>query len=178
MPAPTQGSRPHRSEAGPVRPAGGTNPGFLPWPAQDGNPIPVETRFVRGRWYGQEALFAVSRDLTRGSPPEAQPGRPAPLPALAAEIGHEIRSPLTVCASPAQFILEDDLDPAFRRLCLEKILAGIARVSALLETFMSSAGAAAKIETPGLKPAAASGNPAFVGSRLEFAKENREGADY
>jgi PAS domain S-box-containing protein len=55
---------------------------------------------------------------------------------LTAGIAHEIRTPLTVCSSAAQFIRDDGLEPEFRRQCLEKILSGIARASAIIENLL------------------------------------------
>jgi signal transduction histidine kinase len=86
-----------------------------------------------------ESTRKPGRGRTRRRQSEAQLIQSANLASLgvmAEEIGHEIRSLLTVCSSAAQFILEDDLDPEFRRLCLEKILSGITRASAIIETLL------------------------------------------
>jgi len=36
----------------------------IPLVTKDGTEIPVETKFARGRWDGQDALFGISRDIT------------------------------------------------------------------------------------------------------------------
>jgi len=65
---------------------------------------------------------------------------------MAAGIAHEIRTPLTVCSSAAQFLREDDLAPEFRRQCLEKMLSGIAQASAIIENLLKFARAPENVE--------------------------------
>ena len=120
--------------------AGETDAWTLPLRAKNGELISVETKFTLGRWFGQEALFAVSREIALNRQLEAQliqSAKLASLGVMAEGIAHEIRSPLTVCSSAAQFILQDDLDPEFHRLCLEKMLSGIARASAVIENLLN-----------------------------------------
>ena len=116
---------------------------------KDGRQIPVETRFTRGRWFDQEAWFGVSRDLTLRRTIEAQliqSAKMASLGVMAAGIAHEIRTPLTVCSSAAQFLREDDLAPEFRRQCLEKMQSGIARASTIIENLLKFARAPENLE--------------------------------
>ena len=65
---------------------------------------------------------------------------------MAAGIAHEIRSPLTVCSSAAQFILDDDLTPEFKRQCLEKMLSGITKASTIIENLLKFARSPEKVE--------------------------------
>lgn len=65
---------------------------------------------------------------------------------MAAGIAHEIRSPLTVCSSAAQFILDDDLTPEFRRQCLEKMLSGITKASTIIENLLKFARSPERVE--------------------------------
>ncbi|MFA4902379.1 MAG: PAS domain S-box protein [Desulfobaccales bacterium] len=65
---------------------------------------------------------------------------------MAAGIAHEIRSPLTVCSSAAQFILDDDLTPEFKRQCLEKMLAGITKASTIIENLLKFARSPERVE--------------------------------
>ncbi len=121
----------------------------LPLLTKDGRHIPVETRVTRGRWFDQEAWFAVSRDLTLRRTIEAQliqSAKMASLGVMAGGIAHEIRTPLTVCSSAAQFLREDDLAPEFRRQCLEKMLSGIAKASTIIENLLKFARAPENLE--------------------------------
>ena len=121
----------------------------LPLLTKDGRHIPVETRVTRGRWFDQEAWFGVSRDLTLRRTIEAQliqSAKMASLGVMAGGIAHEIRTPLTVCSSAAQFLREDDLAPEFRRQCLEKMLSGIAKASTIIENLLKFARAPENLE--------------------------------
>ncbi len=52
-------------------------------------------------------------------------------------IAHEIRNPLAICFSSAQFLLEEDVSlPEFYRECAEKIYKGIQRTSAIVENLL------------------------------------------
>jgi PAS domain S-box-containing protein len=128
---------------------GKTDVCLLPLLAKDGRQIPVEAKVTRGRWFDQEALFGVSRDLTFRRTMETQliqSAKMASLGVMAAGIAHEIRTPLTVCSSAAQFLREDDLAPEFRRQCLEKMLSGIAKASAIIENLLKFARAPENVE--------------------------------
>ena len=129
--------------------AGKTDVCPLPLLTKDGRQIPVETRLTRGRWFDQEAWFGISRDLTLRRTIEAQliqSAKLASLGVMAGGIAHEIRTPLTVCSSAAQFLREDDLAPEFRRQCLEKMLSGIAQASTIIENLLKFARAPENLE--------------------------------
>lgn len=84
-------------------------------------------------------IVAVGRDLTERRKLEAQllqSQKLAALGVLAGGIAHEIRNPLAISASAAQFLLEDPDDREFRRECAEKILAGIRRASVIIENLL------------------------------------------
>jgi signal transduction histidine kinase len=53
---------------------------------------------------------------------------------------------LTVCSSAAQFILDDDLTPEFKRQCLEKMLAGITKASTIIENLLKFARSPERVE--------------------------------
>ena len=55
---------------------------------------------------------------------------------MAGGIAHEIRNPLAVCSSAAQFIMEDDTSPEFRQECAQKIYTGIQRASMIIENLL------------------------------------------
>lgn len=57
----------------------------------------------------------------------------AALGAMAGGIAHEIRNPLAITSSAAQFLMEDDLSPEFLKECAKRIHEGIERVSTIIE---------------------------------------------
>ena len=57
----------------------------------------------------------------------------AALGAMAGGIAHEIRNPLAITSSAAQFLMEDGLSPEFLKECAKKIFEGIERVSTIIE---------------------------------------------
>lgn len=65
---------------------------------------------------------------------------------MAAGIAHEIRTPLTICSSAAQFIRDDDVDPEFKRQCLEKMLTGITKASGIIENLLKFARSPERVE--------------------------------
>ena len=84
-------------------------------------------------------VVAVGRDLTERRKFEAQllqSQKLAALGVMAGGIAHEIRNPLAVCSSAAQFIMEDDTSQEFRRECAEKIHTGIQRASIIIENLL------------------------------------------
>jgi len=84
-------------------------------------------------------VVAVGRDLTERRKFEMelhQSQKFAALGVMAGGIAHEIRNPLAICSSSAQFLMEDDGTPEFRRECAEKIHQGIQRASAIIENLL------------------------------------------
>lgn len=65
---------------------------------------------------------------------------------LAGGIAHEIRNPLAICSSAAQFLFAEDITPEFRKECLEKILAGSRRASAIIENLLNFARSPERVE--------------------------------
>lgn len=84
-------------------------------------------------------VVAVGRDLTEKRKFEMelhQSQKFAALGVMAGGIAHEIRNPLAICSSSAQFLMEEDVTPEFRRECAEKIHKGIQRTSAIIENLL------------------------------------------
>ena len=84
-------------------------------------------------------IVAVGRDLTEKRKLEMalqQSQKFAALGVMAGGIAHEIRNPLAICSSSAQFLMEEDGTPEFRRECAEKIHKGIQRTSAIIENLL------------------------------------------
>jgi signal transduction histidine kinase len=65
-----------------------------------------------------------------------QSQRLAALGVMAGGIAHELRNPLTLCSSGAQFLLEDDVNPDFRKECAHQIKSGIERASLVIENLL------------------------------------------
>ena len=94
-------------------------------------------------------IVAVGRDLTERRRLEVQllqSQKFAALGVMAGGIAHEIRNPLAVCSSAAQFLMEDDIAPAFRQECAGKIHAGIQRASIIIENLLRFARPSVKSE--------------------------------
>jgi len=90
--------------------------------------------------YGQTAgAVVVGRDLAERRKLEQQLRQSQKLAALgvmAGGIAHEIRNPLAVCYSAAEFLSIADIAPDFREECTRKIQAGIKKASAIIENLL------------------------------------------
>jgi PAS domain S-box-containing protein len=116
------------------------------WPliTNHGQPVPVS--WVCSLMKGEDAqsigMVAVGRDLTEQRKLEAQLVQSQKFNALgvlAGGIAHEIRNPLAICSSGAQFLLEEDIDAEFQRECAEKIHTNIKKASRIIENLLSYA---------------------------------------
>jgi len=108
---------------------------------REGGRIPVSWIFspMKDNLGETAGIVAVGRDLTERRKFEAQllqTQKLAALGVMAGGIAHEIRNPLAVCSSAAQFIMEGDLDPQLQKECAEKIHAGILRASMIIENLL------------------------------------------
>ncbi len=117
---------------------------------RDGGRIPVSWIFSPMKDHlGQTAgIVAVGRDLTERRKFEAQllqSQKLAALGVMAGGIAHEIRNPLAVCGSAAQFIMEEQVTPEFRQECAQKIHTGIQRASMIIENLL-------RFARPSVKP--------------------------
>ncbi len=84
-------------------------------------------------------VVAVGRDLTERRKLEAhllQSQKLAALGVMAGGIAHEVRNPLAVCSSAAQFLLEDQTDPEMQQECARKIHSGIRRACMIIENLL------------------------------------------
>jgi PAS domain S-box-containing protein len=81
----------------------------------------------------------VGRDLTERRKLEMQiqeSQKLASLGVMARGIAHEIRTPLTIASSAAQFLAEENLAPEFHRECAEKVYSGIRKASTIIENLL------------------------------------------
>jgi PAS domain S-box-containing protein len=84
-------------------------------------------------------MVAAGRDLTeryRMQSELLQSQKLAALGVMAGGIAHEIRNPLAVCSSAAQFLLDDSLEPELQRECVEKTIAGVSKASEIIENLL------------------------------------------
>jgi PAS domain S-box-containing protein len=84
-------------------------------------------------------FVVVGRDLTEQRKFELQileSQKLAALGVMARGIAHEIRTPLAISSSAAQFLTEGDITPDFRRECAEKVHSGIRKASTIIENLL------------------------------------------
>jgi PAS domain S-box-containing protein len=84
-------------------------------------------------------MVAVGRDLSEHRKLERQLRQSQKLAALgvmAGGIAHEVRNPLAICYSAAQFLSESELQSDFNRECVERILANIQKASVIIENLL------------------------------------------
>ena len=129
------------------------NPMAAEWTllSEDGSVVPVSwvlssMKDDMGRTTG---VVAVGRDLTEHRKLERQllqSQKLAALGVMAGGIAHEIRNPLAVCASAAQFLLDDVVTAESRRECATRIYAAIHRASVIIENLLRFARPAGQVE--------------------------------
>lgn len=108
---------------------------------KDGNKIPISWVFSpmkdeRGTSVG---VVAMGRDLTEHRRLEMQllqSQKLASLGVMAGGIAHEIRNPLAVCSSAAQFLKNPELAPGLREECVSRICEGIDKASSIIENLL------------------------------------------
>ena len=106
-----------------------------------GTAIPVSWVFspMKDSYNQTAGVVAVGRDLTERRKFETelhQSQKFAALGVMAGGIAHEIRNPLAICSSSAQFLMEESISPELRLECVEKIHKGIRRTSAIIENLL------------------------------------------
>ena len=84
-------------------------------------------------------VVAVGRDLSERRAFEErlyQSEKVAALGVMAGGIAHELRNPLSVSFSAAQFLLDPSRDRAFQQECVRKIIDGIQQASTIIENLL------------------------------------------
>lgn len=108
---------------------------------KDGNRTPIGWAFssMKDERDKPVGIVAVGRDLSEHRKLEMQllqSQKLAALGVMAGGIAHEIRNPLAVCSSAAQFLKDPDVNPAFRQECIDRILNGIHKASSIIENLL------------------------------------------
>jgi signal transduction histidine kinase len=60
----------------------------------------------------------------------------AALGVMAGGIAHEIRNPLAVCSSAAQFLKNPNIEPELQEECIDRLLIGIHKASSIIENLL------------------------------------------
>jgi signal transduction histidine kinase len=84
-------------------------------------------------------MVAVGRDLSEHRKLERelrQSQKLAALGVMAGGIAHEVRNPLAICYSAAQFLEECEFESEFHGQCVERILANIQKASVIIENLL------------------------------------------
>lgn len=119
---------------------------------KENSAIPVYWVFspLRGETNQTLGVVAVGRDLAERRKLEMkllQSQKLTSLGIMAGGIAHEIRNPLAICSSSAQFLLDDDVKPTFRKECAEKICSSIQRTSTIIENLLKFAHPSSNTDT-------------------------------
>jgi PAS domain S-box-containing protein len=109
--------------------------------AHSGKLIPVDWSCspIRDDSGQVSGVVAVGRDLSERRAFEErlyQSEKLAALGVMAGGIAHELRNPLSVSFSAAQFLLDPSRDRAFQQECVGKIIDGIQRASTIIENLL------------------------------------------
>ena len=123
--------------------------------ANSGARIPVDWSFspIRDDSGKVSGVVAVGRDLSERRALEQhlyQSEKLAALGVMAGGIAHELRNPLSVSFSAAQFLLKQPEDPVFQRECVQKIIQGIERSSMIIENLLRFARPSSSNQTESL----------------------------
>jgi PAS domain S-box-containing protein len=92
-------------------------------------------------------IVVVGRDLTEQRKLELELFQSQKLSALgvmAGGIAHEIRNPLAISSSAAQFLMNDNITDDFRKECAVKVNSGIQRAAAIIDNLIKFARPASK----------------------------------
>lgn len=108
---------------------------------RDGNKIAISWVFsaMKDEQVRSVGVVAVGRDLSEHRKLEMQllqSQKLAALGVMAGGIAHEIRNPLAVCSSAAQFLQNPKIKPDLREECISRILAGIGKAYSIIENLL------------------------------------------
>lgn len=108
---------------------------------KSGKRIPISWIFspMRDDASKEIGMVAIGRDLTEHRKLELQllqSQKLAALGVMAGGIAHEIRNPLAICSSAAQFLMEEDGLSTFAKDCASKILTHTVRAASIIENLL------------------------------------------
>lgn len=108
---------------------------------KSGERIPISWIFSPLKDEGAKSVgvVAVGRDLSEHRKLEMQllqSQKLAALGVMAGGIAHEIRNPLAVCSSAAQFLKNPGVRAELREECIDRILSGIHKASSIIENLL------------------------------------------
>jgi len=108
---------------------------------RSGRLVPIDWSWAAIRDDGRSVtgVVAIGRDLTERRAFEKHLYESEKLSALgvmAGGIAHEVRNPLSVSFSAAQFLRAENLTPKFSRECVEMVITGIDRASRIIENLL------------------------------------------
>jgi len=111
---------------------------------KDGNALPISWTCspMLDEKTNTTGIVAVGRDLTESRKLEDQllhAQKLAALGVMAGGIAHELRNPLAICSSAAQFLIEPDITPEFRKISIEKLMTGMQRASSIIDHLLKFA---------------------------------------
>jgi signal transduction histidine kinase len=75
----------------------------------------------------------LSEDIRRLEAQLLQAQKLAALGLMAGGIAHELRNPLAICSSAAQFLMQKEITPEFRRECAQKMQQAMQRASGIID---------------------------------------------
>jgi PAS domain S-box-containing protein len=75
----------------------------------------------------------LSEDNRRMEEQLLQAQKLAALGVMAGGIAHELRNPLAICSSAAQFLMQEEITPEFRRECAQRVQQGMQRASGIID---------------------------------------------
>ena len=121
---------------------------YVPLMARDGQRVPVETKFLKGRWDGRPVIIAISRDLTERTESEEnrknleeqvrRAQKMEAIGALAGGIAHDFNNILSSIIGYTEIALHDELPrdtPA--RFSLEQVLKAGRRARNLVKQILA-----------------------------------------
>jgi len=111
---------------------------------RDGNALPISWTCspMLDEQTNTTGIVAVGRDLTESRKLEDQllhAQKLAALGVMAGGIAHELRNPLAICSSAAQFLMEPEITPEFRKVSIEKLMTGMQRASSIIDHLLKFA---------------------------------------
>ncbi len=131
-----------------IRSTATSTTGELDLVTRKGGRIPIDWVFspMKDESTHDIGIVAVGRDLSEQRKLEhqlLQSHKLAALGVMAGGIAHEIRNPLAICSSAAQFLQDEEITSEFRKECVERVLAGVQRASVIIENLLRFARPAA-----------------------------------